>query len=238
MSVTRIAWMALVALAWVGMVSSAEAQIGSEWTSVHQYEPTDERFTVELRIGAYRPSLEPAFTNAFGGDLGPLLALELDVHLFRIPYVGPLAIGGSIGWVEWNGAASTAGGTANVGSTGMSLLPMALLAVLRVDVLARELDIPFVLTGKFGPDFGYYQTGVTGRTDAEGWSVGLRWAAQIALELDFLEQRAAHRLDAEWGINHSLIFFELYGSTMGQMGGNMLPLGTDLAWSLGLQLTF
>lgn len=239
MSVTRIASTALLALAWMGMVPSAEAQIGSEWTSVHEYEPTGERFTAELRIGTYRPSaLEPAFTDAFGGDLGPMLALELDVHLFRIPYVGPLAIGGSFGWVEWNGPASTDGGTGNVGDTGMSLLPMALLAVLRIDVLARELDVPFVLTGKIGPDFGYYQTGVTGRTDAEGWSIGLRWAAQVALELDFLEPRAASRLDQEWGINHSLIFFEFYGSTMGQMGGNMLPLGTDLAWAAGLQLTF
>lgn len=238
MTVTRIAQAALVALAWMAVVSPAEAQIGSEWTSVREYRPTDERFTAELRIGTYRPNLEPAFTESFGGDLGPLLALELDVHLFRIPYVGPLAIGGSFGWVEWNGPASSDGGTTNVGDTGMSLLPMALLAVLRIDVLARELDVPFVFSGKIGPDFGYYQTGVTGRTDAEGWSIGLRWAAQVALELDWLERRAANRLDQEWGINHSLIFFELYGSTMGQMGGNMLPLGTDLAWAAGLQLTF
>jgi hypothetical protein len=220
-------------------VSTAAAQIGSEWTSVHEFEPSPERFTAEVRIGAYRPNLEPEFTTSFGGDLGPMLSLELDVHLFRIPYVGPIAIGASFGWVEWTGPARAESGTdANVGTTGMSLLPMALLAVLRVDVLARELNFPLIVSGKLGPDVGYYQTGVTGRLDAEGWSVGLRWAVQLGLELDFLEQRAANRLDQEWGINHSVVFFELYGSTMGQMGGNMLPLGTDLAWFAGLQVTF
>lgn len=231
---------ALAAVLSPVLVSPVSAQVGSEWTSIHEFEPSPERFTAELRIGTYRPNLEPAFTEAFGGDLGPMLSLELDVHLFRIPYVGVLAVGGSFGWIEWTGAATSAAADddTNVGTTGMSLIPIAVLAVLRVDVLARELDFPLILSGKIGPDVGYFQTGVTGRLDADGWSVGLRWAVQAGLELDFLEQRAANRLDQEWGINHSVVFFELYGSTMGQMGGNMLPLGTDLAWVAGLQVTF
>jgi hypothetical protein len=229
----------LCSLALTLLTSTASAQIGSEWNSIHTYEPSAESFTVELRIGAYRPDMEPAFTTAFGGDLGPLLALELDYHLFRIPYLGPVAVGASVGWVEWSGTARTvAGGATNVGQTALNMVPLALLAVLRIDALARYLDVPLVLSGKIGPDFAYYQTGVTGRTDAEGWAYGLRWGAQIALELDFLEQRAANRLDQEWGINHSLVFFELFGSTLGQMGGNTLPLGTALAWTAGLELTF
>jgi hypothetical protein len=233
---------ALVALAWL-LAPLAHAQesapIGSEWSGVREYSPSEERFTAELGLGSYRPSLGPAFDDAFGGDLGPLLHLEIDVHLFRIPYLGAVALGGAFGWVEWTGAATVvSGGATNVGSTGMSLVPMALLAVLRIDGLARELDFPFVLSGKIGADVGYFQTGTAGALDAEGWSVGLRWAAQIGLELDFLERRAANRLDQEWGINHSLLYFELLGSTMGRMGGNMLPLGADLAWHAGLQLTF
>lgn len=214
--------------------------VGSDYAVDPLFEPTPEQFTAELRMGAYRPDLGDAFQASFGGDLGPLLGAELDVHVWRIPYVGPIAVGASFGWAEWNGAATVVMGSAgtNVGETGLSLVNFNLLLVLRADVLARSLDFPLILTGKVGPDFGYWQTGTAGRTDADGWSVGLRWAAQVALELDFLEPRAARRLDDEWGINHSEIFFELYGSTMGQWSSDMLPMGTGLAWVAGLGFTF
>ena len=106
------------------------------------------------------------------------------------------------------------------------------------DSLARELSVPFVVTPKIGIDFGYWRTGTAGSEDAEGWSVGLRWAVQFALELDFLEPRAARRVDQEWGINHTVLFCELFGSTMGGALGSGLPVGSDLAWVAGLGLTF
>lgn len=213
--------------------------VGSSYAINPIYTPSPEGFTFELALGSYRPDLGAAFNNSFGGDLGPYLHAELDVHIVRIPYVGPLAVGGSFGWAEWDGPATAATGDGtNVGSTGLSLVNFNLLLVLRIDVLARRLDVPLVLTGKIGPDFGYWQTGAGGTTQADGWSIGLRWAAQAALELDFLEPRAARRLDDEWGINHSLIFFELFGSTMGQWSDDQLPMGTGLAWVAGLGFTF
>lgn len=216
------------------------AIVGSDYAVDPMFEPSPEQFTAELRIGGYRPELGTAFQSSFGGDIGPMLGAELDVHIWRIPFVGPLAVGASFGWAEWSGAARVVTGTptANVGQTGLSLVNFNLLLVLRIDVLARQLDFPLILSGKVGPDVGYWQTGTSSGSDADGWSVGLRWAAQAALELDFLEPRAARRLDDEWGINHSAVFFELYGSTMGQWSGDMLPVGTNLAWTAGLQFTF
>lgn len=238
---------ALALLALLGSACPARAQdaaaeegsvVGSTYAVVPLFVPSPEQFTFELRVGAYQPALGAAFSNSFGGDLGPLLGIELDVHVLRIPYVGPIAVGASFGWAEWSGAARTDESGTNVGGTGLSMVNINVLAVLRVDGLARHLDVPIVLSGKIGPDFGYWQTGADGRTQADGWSIGLRWAAQFALELDFLEPRAARRLDADWGINHSEIFFELFGSTMGQWSDSQLPLGTDLAWVAGLGLTF
>ncbi|GAB4214418.1 MAG: hypothetical protein OHK0013_39070 [Sandaracinaceae bacterium] len=240
-----LALAAALALPFV-LSSSASAQEGDrrvgtrpigEWSDEPIFVPSPENFTLELRVGAYRPDLGAAFAESFGGDLGPLLAVELDYHLFRIPYVGPFAVGARIGWVEWNGAASTSSG-ANVGGTGMSLVPVTVLAALRVDGLARHLSLPLVLTPKLGLDLGYFQTGTSGVTQADGWSVGLSWGAQVALELDFLEPRAARRLDEEWGINHSEVFFELFGSTMGSFSDRQLPLGSSLAWAAGLGFTF
>lgn len=226
---------ALALLASTAPTPALAQAIGSEWEGVPEFEPSPEQFTIELRVGAYQPYLGAA-AAAFRGDLGPLLELEFDVHLFRVPYLGPLAIGAHFGWAEWTGPATTTSAS-NVGDTGLSLVPMGLVAVWRIDGLSRELDVPLVISPKIGIDFGYWQAGTAGVTDAEGWSIGMRWAVQFALELDFLERRAARRVDQEWGINHTVIFCELFGSTMGTLGTG-LPVGADLAWVAGLGLTF
>jgi hypothetical protein len=241
---------AAIAAALVALLSPVEAaaqdaalEDGSlvGWTYAVDpiFVPSPEMFTLELRVGTYRPDLGRAFSDSFGGDLGPMLGVELDLHVFRIPYLGPLAVGASFGWAEWSGPAraATPGGP-NVGDTGLSSIQLNVLAVLRVDGLARYLAVPLIVSGKIGPDVGFWQTGAGGVTQADGWSVGLRWAAQIALELDFLELRAARRLDDEWGINHTEVFFEFFGSTMGQWATDQLPIGTGLAWTAGLGLTF
>ena len=111
------------------------------------------------------------------------------------------------------------------------IFPLQALLVLRVDVLARELNIPLVFAGKLGLDmvFSSIENGST--TEAEGRSFGFHWGAQVALELDFINPRRARNLDDEWGINHSYLLFELFGSTA-DFGGS------SLAWTGGLGLTF
>ncbi len=240
---------ALAVLALVSLPRGARADEGEqerherspvlgEWSTEPLFVPSPESLTLELRVGAYRPDLGPAFERAFHGDLGPLVALELDYHLVRIPYLGPLQFGARVGWVEWTGDAVSSTGQTNVGSTGMSLVPLSALVSLRIDALSRYLSFPLIFTPKLGLDFGYFQTGTSGVTQADGWSIGVDWGLQLALELDFLEPRAARRLDEEWGINHSEIFFELFGSTMGSFSDRQLPLGSSLAWAAGLGLTF
>lgn len=228
----------------LGLSATAQAQdqveqvepIG-EWSNTELFAPSPENFTLELRAGAYQPNLGSA-SSVFNGDLGPLVAVELDYHAFRIPYVGPIFIGGRVGWVEWTGDATSTSGATNVGSTGLSVVPFSALVGVRIDTLARNLSIPFVFTPKLGFDFGYHQTGTSGVTSHDGWSVGIGWGAQVALELDFLEPRSARRLDEEWGINHTQLFFELMGSTMGTFSNRQLPVGADLAWSAGLGFVF
>jgi hypothetical protein len=242
----KVASAALIAVSVLGLASTVHAQqrrtrfdtpaYGTEWSTTPMYRPSSENFTLELRVGTYQPDLGNSF-NAFHGDLGPLVGAEIDGHIVRIPYLGPIVVGVAFGWVEWSGAA-TSTASANVGDTGLSLVNFTGLVGWRIDGLARNLNIPLVLTPKFGVDVGYWQTGVTGRTEADGWTVGLHWGAQIALELDFLDPRAAHRLDNAWGINHSCIFFEVYGADLGPFSTHMLPLGTPFTWVAGLGFTF
>ena len=198
-----------------------------------------ERFALELRIGPYTPSGPSDFDTSFGeyfsDDSGPILAAELDVIILRIPAVGLIGVGGSIGTGAYSGnARERATNTSSSEETTLSLTPMSLLGVARIDLLARTLGVPFVFTGKLGLDAVAWSATTGSREDGNNISTGLRWAAQVGLELDFFDRRAARSLDEEWGINHSLAFFEIYGST----AASTLPVGTDLAWAAGLGFVF
>jgi hypothetical protein len=114
------------------------------------------------------------------------------------------------------------------------LYPLAALAVLRIDVLARELDIPLLFAVKLGAGFIPWRSITAGDRDGHGVSIGFQWGAEVALELDFLEPQAARSLDEEWGINHSFIFFEMYGIN----SATSLAVGDSFTFAAGLGLVF
>ncbi len=217
-------------------ISRARAQDFDDVLVERRSVESPERFALELRVGPYTPEVgNSSFTDTFGNDTGPLLAAEFDVLVWHIPYVGPIGIGGGIGWVDYTASAFAQGSTDRVTTeTDLSLVPISLVAVLRIDVLARKLNIPFVLTGKIGADYVLWDSNVGSTDSASGGSFGLRWAAQLAFELDFFDRRAARSLDEEWGINHSWLFVEVFGS---DAGGDSLPVG-DTTWAVGLGFTF
>ncbi len=228
----------ILALAIPGL---AAAQTSDELRARSRREST-EHFGFELKVGTYRPDAratngDNAWRTFFGNDRGPLLQLEFDVFAWRIPYVGLIGGGVSAGWARYErGLCSdlTCAAQDRLDEKGRAkLFPIAGLAVLRVDVLARELGIPLVLTGKLGVDAVFYRIR-GGSLNGSGGSIGMRWALQLALELDFINRARARTLDDEWGINHTTLFFELFGST----ADSQIDLGTGLAWTLGLGLTF
>ena len=57
---------------------------------------------------------------------------------------------------------------------------------------------------------------------------------QIALELNFINERRANALDEDWGINSSFFFFELGGSDT----NNRAPVGDKFYFTGGVGLTF
>jgi hypothetical protein len=201
-----------------------------------------ERFTVTLNLGMYQPVVgNDAFREIFGDEQGPYVGGEVHGLIYRIPYVGLIGAGVGVGWADYDGRAC---GTADDGSpdcdnrvdekSSFTIYPLSFLASLRIDVLARELNIPLVFTPKIGLDAVFYRARTGSETDTSGVSIGLRWAVEFALELDFLERRAARALDEEWGINHSFLFFQLFGST----AKTQLPVGDSLAWTAGLGFVF
>lgn len=195
-----------------------------------------EQFIVEARVGPYRPDKEelPAFRTFFSDDAGPLLAVELDVIAYRLPDILYVTGAGGIGVVNFDGKTLDEAGDATSEETSFSFLPLQLLATVRFDALARKLGIPFIVTGKLGYQWAHWSTDSGGSDDADGWSVGLAYAGQLALDLDTFEPSAARNMDEEWGINHSFLFFELFRFEPSE---ESLPIG-NTAWCGGLGFTF
>ena len=224
----------------VSLPAIASADI-DDWTEVPTFSPSPEHFGLELRLGMYLPTgLGESFSGYFGGDAGPMLSLELHYFPVRIPYLGLIGGGVGLGWSQWDVTAPVAAG-APAGAQGdrnvFEIIPMHLSLVWRIDTFARELRIPLVLTPKVGLDVVHWLTATGTSSDANGWSIGPRFAGKVSLELDFLEPRAARQLDEEWGVNHSEIFFELYYSMAGTGGLVGLPVA-GWGWSTGIGLTF
>jgi hypothetical protein len=198
-----------------------------------------EGYLLSFGIGAYRPDPgSETFDLVYPGDNGPLLLGEFDFFLYRIPYLGPIGIGVAGGWAAYSGTACLASSPAGtcVPSTDrakFSLFPINAMIVLRIDALARKTPVPFVFSGKVGYNTVFFKETVGG-SKSQGRSHGFGWGVQIAIELNFINERRANALDEDWGINSSFFFFELAGSD----ANNRAPVGDKLYFTGGIGITF
>ncbi|MBK8172564.1 MAG: hypothetical protein IPK60_19810 [Sandaracinaceae bacterium] len=237
----RIGAAALLVGVTVLFAAAPSAHAQDTWTNDwddNEDVASPEFFGIEARFGQYAPSVGgTTFADFFGSDKGPLWQFEFDVVLYRIPYVGTLSFGTGFGRASYaaNAIDSATGQQVSGGEqTKLTLLPFSALAVLRIDVLARLLRLPFVFTGKIGEDFTYWTASTGADTDATGLSWGLRWGLQLGIELDFFDRAAARALDEEWGINHAFIFGEMFGVS-GQ-GHALVTSATGWVAGLGFNL--
>lgn len=224
----------------VASASTAAADV-DDWTDVPEYTGSPEFFGLELRVGTFQPTgLGDLFSsgNYFGGDVGPHLSAQIHYFPFRVPVLGLFGFGVGMGWSQWD-TNRPGGGTTDTERNVFEILVFQPMALWRFDGLAREVDIPLVITPKIGWEFARWLTspGSDTNTSPNGWSLGFRFAGKLSLELDFLEPRAARQLDEEWGINHSELFAEFYYSTAGDILGGQLPI-SGWGWAAGLGFTF
>jgi len=227
------------ALVLVAVLGLAPEQAGAEPVGTAAKEGwSPEGYLLSFGVGAYRPDPgSPTFDLIYGGN-GPILLPEFDFFLYRIPFIGPIGIGIAGGWASYKGTAcleSSAPGTCQPSgdSTKFSLFPLNAMAVLRIDALARETPVPLVFTGKVGFNSVFFKE-TTGARKSKGRSHGFGWAAQIAIELNFINERRANALDEDFGINSSFFFFELAGSD----ANSRAPVGDTLYFTGGVGITF
>lgn len=226
-----LAWAAVGALVAFGTPATAQHFDEDSDVKPRDFE-SSEHFGLEFRIGPYSPDMgsNDAFDTFFNDDIGPMLALEFDVIAWRLPKVLALGGGGRIGRAGYDGTTVSVTGVQTSEETTFEMIPLDLLVFLRIDALSRQWSIPFNFTGKLGYEWNHWDTNSGGSDDASGWSQGLMWGAQLALDLDTLEPRQARMLDEEYGINHSYLFFELYGF---EPSASSLEIG-GLQWTAGL----
>lgn len=185
-------------------------------------------FAFELKLGPYRPSY-PAFKQAFDDDRGWLLSTELDFTAYHIPYVGQLNFGVGWGWANYDAKALVAStGERSGETTEMTIYPMSALAVVRIDALARYTIIPLTFAAKIGGDFVRWKLSTGSSPTKDGLNMGFRWGAQVALELDVIDRKAARRLDDDFGINHTMLLFEYFGSETDGTGARAFQFGLGL----------
>ncbi len=225
------ALLACVALACLWS-TSALAQSDDDLVPATRNFNSPERLILELRVGPYQPDMggNAAFDRLFAEDDGLLLALELDVIAFRLDDILYASAAAQLGWAKYKGYALDVDGAPTREESSLEIVPLSALAVLRLDAFARQLGIPFIVTGKVGYTWMSWSTETGGADNAAGWSLGLAYAAQLALDLDSLDQGAARIMDEEWGINHSFLFLEVHGFAPND---DSLPLGA-MTWAMGL----
>jgi hypothetical protein len=166
---------------------------------------------------------------------------------------GTLGVGGVVGYFKENAKACEQEGLDNVhgectrsgDNTSLRLIPFAVLAVYRFDVLAERWKIPLVPYGKIGLNYTLWKvtegngyTPEAGGGRGAGGTMGWQGAVGISLQLDFLDPNAARGFDADIGVNHTYAFFELAhidSSGLGSKG--KLHVGDD-TWFAGLMFEF
>lgn len=210
------------------MSSSALARAPDTWEEAYQRPLEIDSpmwWAFEFKLGPYRPHPAPAFKEAFGSDRGWLLNLELDVTVYHIPYAGQINVGAGWGWANYDGKALLDDGSKSGEKTELTIYPMSALGIVRIDALARHTVVPLTFAAKLGYDFVRWTTSTGKRDDADGINKGLRWAGQVAFELDFFDEQAARRLDDEFGINHTFLLLEYFESKTKGTGDRSFSFG-------------
>jgi hypothetical protein len=261
----------VVALTWLG---AREARAQGRGDSVlddrHTVYESPQHFAAELRFGPYYPdidsdpALQPKMATECSPGGGPAAAVfgnsdrvmasaEFDWQAVRIPHLGTLGPAVSVGYTKLTGDAlflqrhvSSTGSTCTSGeSTSLEIFPIYAVAVLRADVLWRELRIPLVPYIKAGLGYAlWHASNSLGTSNANGVSGdghtwGTQLAAGIALNLNIFDEYAAKNFDQQAGVNNTYLFGEYMWSNYQGLGLQSDPLRVgDVTWVAGLAWEF
>ena len=257
----------VTALLVTGVVSTiARPALADDETGVlsgrHKSFESPQRFAIELRFGPYYPRVDTdpslaqsgpnagPFEQTFGTSARVEVAGEFDFQAYRIPNVGTIGPGVSVGYTSASGTAKLVtpvnGQTLSAETTTLSVFPMYGVAVFRLDVLNRALHIPFVPYAKAGIGFALWRASNSGGTSAskttglvgEGHTWGSQLAVGLGLDLNFLDRRTSQGFDNATGVNHTYVFGELMRADLSGIAQNHPLYVGDYTWTTGVAFEF
>jgi hypothetical protein len=227
---------------------------------IHEETPgyqSPQHFALELRMGPYRPDIDSEFSGDpatrpqqlyFGTKKRLMVQAELDYQFFQA--FGTAAIGLSGGYYAESAKSFVEGGTADQRSndtTRLTLFPIAVSFVYRLDVAARNFGLPLVPYAKAGLDYWIWRvsngnggtaTSETPPGHGRGATPGFHLSAGLSLLLDFLDPGAARGLDNDVGVNHTYAFIEITRVEANGLGRTDVMRVGGTAWSAGLMFEF
>jgi hypothetical protein len=258
MITTALAAAALVCVAEPALAQTSRSTLGgTNWRQRDRRAARSEkglaqRFAFELRFGPYYPAIDDEFGGAgpyqqvFGNSGKFSFGFEFDWQALRIPWVG--TIGPGVGWTFMSTSAHAFKlGTTDRSTvdTSLTIMPMHVSAVLRLDELFRRTGVPVVPYGKVGFGMATWSTSIQDETSkvkvsgrevlGRGLSFGLHWAVGGMLALDWLSPRSMATLDAETGINHIYVFGEWLNYDLGTFSDSQMQVGTS-TWTVGMAM--
>lgn len=217
-----------------------------------------QNFALEFKLGPYTPNIDgefnggaSPFADLFGDSSGIMITGEADWQLWR--GFGSIAVGLAMGYFSRSAEPFADDGSGNpsqstervAGETSITLFPISVLAVYRFDVLAERWKIPLVPYVKLGLNYTFWwirkgngDVASVDGDDANGGSLGWQFNLGIAVQLDIFEPEVAKTLDANSGINHSYLFFEMMHLAADGFGSETTLDVGDTTWLAGLAIEF
>jgi hypothetical protein len=274
MTRSRSAARVLAAAVFVLASTSSGLALADDETGVlssrHKTYESPQRFAIEVRLGPYYPRVDTnptlaqsgpyagPYQQTFGTSARVEVAGEFDYQAYRIPGVGTIGPGISVGYTSASGLAPLlkpeGGQKFSAETTSLSIFPMYLVAVVRFDILDRQFHVPLVPYLKGGLGYALWQASNSAGTSVsstargaqtngvlgEGHTWGTQLAVGLAIDLNFLDRRASVGFDNATGVNHTYIFGELMRADLSgifQSEAHTLYVG-DYTWMSGVAFEF
>jgi hypothetical protein len=197
---------------------------------------------LEFRFGPYTANIDEGVTNkpyekSFGTGPRVYTGLELDWQIYRIPGIGTIGPGFQVGR-----AAMTRKSAEVIGTYELTIYPVCLDFVIRVDQLWRRLGVPLMPYAKAGLGAGFWEVSTAFRkvlpkgTDTSGRSLGEMAAFGLAVPFDYFDADSSRGTDRAIGINTSSVYFEYDLLELNGFGAaHTLHVG-DRTWVAGVML--
>jgi hypothetical protein len=201
---------------------------------------SEQETAFEIRVGPYTPNVDDGlngtpYEDTFGDKTRWHFGLEGDWQVLRLKDTLSFGPGFGVHFTRMSAKAPLSSGAGlSAQDTTLTIIPMHLVGVLRVDAIADRSGVPFCPYAKLG--FGYAlwwskdgeETATADGTEAKDSSYGITFALGLAFRLDWLDPADAAAADAGIGINHSSIFGEYFVSDLSGFGSNdVMNVGTN-----------